>query len=243
MSENEIIPTQINRSSQPIATKLDKNKKWAFSFEFFKQITYFGLDRSESKWFVSFIERLKDLSQTERSAIFSDKNTKNFYRYHKINWYSKNIPIDKSDITWVSKEYIDNDDDFPFHQFQISKANGRVVGFWNENHTIFYIVLLDPLHNLQPARSYNYVVDDCYPLSCEYTSMQNDIHNVMREQPNCDDCNLKNKISRIPTKLSQSTAIVGYLDDDFMKEYEKISHQVSLSDILEAGILSHLGKE
>lgn len=243
MPEDRIIVTPIDRSYQPVVTKLDKNKKWAFSFEFFKQIPFFGLSRSESKWFVSLIERLKDLSQKERSAIFSDRSTKNFYRYHKINWESENIPINKSDITWVSKEYIGNDDDFPFHQFQISKGNGRVVGFWNEDHTIFYIVLLDPLHNLQPSKKYNYVVDDCYPLSCEYSSMQSDIHNVMREKPKCDDCNIKNKISKIPTKLNQSTAIVGYLDDDFLKEYEKISHQKSLSEILEAGILSFLGKE
>ncbi|WP_426094057.1 hypothetical protein [Flavobacterium sp. DSR2-3-3] len=243
MPQDTIIVTPISKSYQPVATKLDKNKKWAFSFEFFNQIKFFGLSNSDPQWFVSLIERLKDLSQKERSAIFSDKNTKNFYRYHRINWESKNIPIDKSDITWVNKLYIDNDDDFPFHQFQISKANGRVVGFWNEDHTIFYIVLLDPLHNLQPSKNYHYVVNDCYPLSCEYSSMKIDIHNAMREKPQCNDCNIKNSISKIPTKLSSCNAILGYLDDDFLNEYEKISHKVSFSEIMEEGILKFMEKE
>ncbi|WP_281636135.1 hypothetical protein [Flavobacterium marginilacus] len=243
MPENEIIATSIHRTSQPVATKLDKNKKWAFSFQFFNQVKFFGLDTSDAKWFVSLLERLKDLSQKERSAIFSDKNTKSFYRYHKIDWASKNIPIKKSEINWISKEYIDNDDDFPFHQFQISKANGRVVGFWNEDHTIFYIVLLDPLHNIQPAQKYHYIVDDCYPLSCEYSSIKSDLHKVMEEKSKCDDCNIKNKISKIPTKLNSSTAVVGYLDPEFFNEYEKISHKVSFSQILQQGIYHYMGEE
>ena len=235
--EQKIIPTGIQKVQKPIPTKLSE-KNWAFSFEYFRQIEYFGLDRSEPKWFVSLLDRLKDLSQKERASIFSDRNTKTFYRYHKIDWASKNIPIKKSDLNWVKSVYLDNDEDYPFHQFQISTGNGRVIGFWNEDHTIFYIVLLDPLHNLQPSGNYNYAVDDCYPLSCEYSSLQNDIHNLMIEKPKCADCNIKLRISKIPTRMNQSTAIVGYLDNEFLELYEKVSHEKSLSEILQIGILN-----
>jgi hypothetical protein len=234
----EITPTEIDRRKSVVPTQLEKSRSWAFSFKYFNQIEYFGLDRCEPKWFSSLLFRLRELCQKNLSEIFSDKNMKNFYRYHKIDWGSKNIPIQKSDLNWVDKVYLENDDDFPFHQFQVSKAKGRVIGFWNEDHSVFYITLLDPLHNIQPSKSFDYKVDDCYPLSCEFSSLHNDIHNLSRQKTNCEDCNIRGALSTIPTKLNSSSAIVGFLDEGFLKEFDKISKTKSLTEILEAGIIS-----
>jgi hypothetical protein len=138
----------------------------------------------------------------------------------------------------VDSVYLSNEEEFPFYQFTISKANGRVVGFWNENHTIFYVVLLDPLHNLQPSKNFDYKVDDCYPLSCEYSSLIREIELTADTRSNCESCNIKSDLKNIPKKLTQSNAIIGYLDDDFLDEYEKLSEKFSLSEILELGILA-----
>jgi len=221
-----------------IPTEIDESPKWAFSFEYFNQIKYFGLDRSERKWFVSLIDRLKNLATIDRNTLFNDKNTKEFFRFHQINWTSTNIPIKRNELDWVNKIYLSNEDEYPFYQFQLSKANGRIVGFWNENYTVFFIVLLDPLHNIQPSKNFDYVVDDCYPLSCEYTSMHTDIHNIIAKKSNCPNCNIKSDISKIPTKLNHTNAIIGFLDDSFLKEYESLLEKMSLSEILELGILA-----
>lgn len=234
----KIVVTQPNGSYSKInPTKVPKNETWSFSFKYFKQVKYFGLDKSPSTWFVSLIKRFSDLSNMDRTRVFSDKNTKDFYRYHKINWESKNIPISKKDLNWIDKVYLDNDVEFPFYQFQVSTANGRVVGFWNEDHTVFYVILLDPLHNIQPAKRFNYKVDDCYPLSCEYSSLLQDCTDILSQNSNCKDCNIHHEISKLPKKLNQSNAIVGFLDDDFLKAYEELSQDISLNEILMAGIL------
>ena len=58
--------------------------------------------------------------------------------------------------TWdqVDSVYLDNPEDYPWQQFQITRANGRVIGFWDEYH-VFQVVLLDPEHNMQPCKSRN----------------------------------------------------------------------------------------
>ncbi|MGN1230040.1 MAG: hypothetical protein ACI4T5_10375, partial [Prevotella sp.] len=57
--------------------------------------------------------------------------------------------------------------DCPIMQFQISKANGRVIGFFNHNHSVFYIVFLDPNHNAQLSGYNDYKVREIEPCKSE----------------------------------------------------------------------------
>ena len=91
--------------------------------------------------------------------VRSDRTLQNGLRFHQINWGQKNCPMSREELDWLPKGYLDNADSFPMCQFQISMALGRIVGFWDENN-VFNVVLLDPLHNIQPSKDYGYKVDD-----------------------------------------------------------------------------------
>jgi hypothetical protein len=39
------------------------DETWAFSFQYFRQIEFLGLGGADNKWFVSFLDRLSELSK------------------------------------------------------------------------------------------------------------------------------------------------------------------------------------
>ena len=213
---------------------LDKSKKsfkewkWVFSFRYWEQIEYFGLDTRNTKWFVSFLEKLKDLSKENRNFILDDYQCQQRLRYHKINWNQKNIPIKRGDLSWIDAVYLDNSDEYEFYQFQISQALGRIIGFWDEN-LVFNIVLLDPLHNIQPSKNYGYKVDGCKPLSCNYSQLLAIIDKAE---------NLEEIREFLKSKYSTEIHILMHFVNQEL--YEKVGElkekeNISIEDILEFG--------
>lgn len=76
-------------------------------------------------------------------------------------------------------------------QFSISKANGRVHGFLIEN--VFYVVWLDPDHNLYPTRESNRkVIEHDYPkteyeiLEWEYNNLIEDYEKTKEDLKTCE---------------------------------------------------------
>lgn len=202
--------------------------KWIFSFRFWNQIEYFGLDRTEPKWFISLIEKLKELSQLSKQSVLEDMTTRKNYRYHKIDWNQKNIPIQRTDLNWIDKDYLNNSDEYEMYQFQVSQALGRIVGFWDEN-LVFNIVLLDPLHNIQPSKSHNYKVDSCNQLTCQYSSLLYDIKNAKSIE----------EIKTIPSKLNKINVLMHFISEDRNEQIHKLIEEGKVScieDILEYGI-------
>ena len=131
--------------------------KVCFTFRFWRQIKFFGLSGKEASWFVALINKLQQFSDETIDAFTSDSRKHDVMRYHKVNWGQCNIPIQRSDLEWLPKNYLNNEEEFPIYQFSISQGQGRIAGFWDENK-IFNIVLLDPYHNLQPVKKYDYKV-------------------------------------------------------------------------------------
>lgn len=142
-------------------------QKLSFSFAYFKQYEHFGLGGATTHWFGSLIDRLKDLSEKEANII-GDYTQRQQYRIHTVDWGKTNIPIQRDDLDSVPKAYRENEADFPFWQFQLSKSTGRVAGFLDESSSVFYIVLIDPKHNLQPTLDHGYKVDVTTPLPTTY---------------------------------------------------------------------------
>lgn len=212
---------------------------WTFSFSYFKQIRYFGLDKSKPKWFASFLSRLSDLSKMTRSEIESNPRLTIDFRYHKINWNVKNVPIKRADLNWIPKKYLENEEEFPLLQFQVSKALGRIVGFWDIKN-VFYIVLLDPLHNIQPAKTHHYKVDDCSPLSCEYSSLLKDIEDLKSKHQPCEKCQLYIDLSQLPKRDNQFNFVLCYLDDESRDLLLEKLEGKSINDIIELGLLSDM---
>lgn len=163
-------------------------------------------------------------------------------RYHDIDWNKENIPIQRSDLNWLHKDYLENEDEYPLVQFMVSQALGRVVGFWDE-YSVFNVVLLDPLHNIQPAGSFEYKVDDCSPLSCKYTLLLKSLENA--QQFPCDNpaCASRLKLMAIPEPAQQYRAIILQLSDGDHADAMAIVQEgkaENYNDIFESGILHHL---
>ena len=162
----------------------------------------------------------------------------NAWRYHRINWNQKNIPIAIQDLDWVPKEYRNNSDEYPLVQFQISKSLGRIVGFWDEDN-IFNVVLLDPLHNIQPAKSHGYRVDPCSPLSCDYTSLLNEI-NGKAEACSVPGCGVMKELLDLEERrrsLEQFSVVMLKLPEDNVEYVEAlINDGANYLDIFNAGV-------
>lgn len=207
--------------------------KWSFSFRYFNQMEFFGLDvsKADAIWFVSLLDRLKELSSYELDKFLSDTQAMKSWRYHVIKWDAKNIPIRRTDINWVDKHIIENETEFPFWQFMISKAVGRVVGFWDENNEIFNIVLLDPMHNIQPSKDYNYQVTDTRIMPSKYNQLLEVLEDIKNMECH-DDCKAKRKAFTIPNEYNSKNILHAFIDDSYIDAM----NGKTLTQIIEAGI-------
>ncbi|MES2149894.1 MAG: hypothetical protein V4508_08870 [Pseudomonadota bacterium] len=161
--------------------------KWTFAFRFFRQIEFFGLDagKIDAAWMVSVVERLRDMGEQDIDSVLRNGAEADAYRFHPIKWTQKNIPVQHSDLHWLLPDYLGNPSEFPIFQFMVSKGKGRIIGFFDEN-CVFQIVLLDPLHNMQPSKDFGYAVDDCSPLACEFTRLHDSVATAIGGAPECE---------------------------------------------------------
>lgn len=229
---------------QPKVSRVSDEKFWTFSFRFLRQIEFFGLDGANisATWFSSLFARFQDLSDKKLSEFLADNATQGTsgYRFHQINWSQKNIPVQRADINWLPKEYLNNDVEYPFFQFQISKSNGRIIGFFDENWN-FNILLLDPLHNMQPSKSHGYSVDPCSPLACEYTSLNAKFDSLNGAECDSENCGYKAQLnSWEQTQFYSQNVILHFLESDMALAAQRHidnSKVDSFTDIFESGIV------
>ncbi len=225
-----------NKTKQPII-KDQKKRLWSFSFKYYRQIDYFGLDGMPNKWFVTLLDKFNELSKQDINAFSADYSLKIANRYHVIDWSAKNIPIKRDDINWIEKNIIDNEEDFPFYQFQLSKALGRVIGFWESDYSSFNVVLLDPKHNLQPSKYFDYKVDKTAILECEYTSLLVDIDRIKGIQCEALDCKCKLELNNLTTNLNRGNFVYFQVDDEYYYHFVEQTKDKSVKDIIEMGLI------
>ncbi|OJW17725.1 MAG: hypothetical protein BGO49_02960 [Planctomycetales bacterium 71-10] len=121
-------------------------------------------------------------------AFLGNPATRDSYHYHNVVWNLRNIPIQRHHLDWLPPDYRENEEEYPFVQFSLTQSLGRVVGFWGANKQIFYVVLLDPEHNIWPTESRGYRVDNCWPIATDYERVISAIDAASRltcEHPNC----------------------------------------------------------
>ena len=82
--------------------KGDDKSQLSFSFQYFRQIPCFQLGEQDNKWFVSVLDRLKDLSG-KNSSLMADATAKKAYRLHPIVWDQPNIP----GMIWLDEELVE----------------------------------------------------------------------------------------------------------------------------------------
>ncbi|WP_051183198.1 hypothetical protein [Desulfocurvibacter africanus] len=226
---------------RPIPSKAEEPKRWTFSFRFWKQIKYFGLDRTPETWFASLLAKLQELSKEELEKFLCDSAKLDTWRYHPIDWNQKNIPVKMKDLDWIPSSYRDNEEEYPLMQFQISQALGRVVGFWDENDT-FNIVLLDPLHNIQPTKRTGYRVDPCNPLNCAYTLLMMHLESAIESgcaKRGCAQAEVLKQVPKCKERLLQANVLLLKLTDEemeFAAHLEQGKIVSSIVDIFRVGI-------
>jgi hypothetical protein len=225
---------------KPVIGQINKENSWSFSFKYFEQIRYFGLGDADTNWFIALIDRLKDLSSQKVDYLLSNYTARDAYRFHPIDWAAKNIPMQRKDFSWIDRNILENEDEYPFLQFQVSTALGRVVGFFDENHKHFYVVLLDHKHNIQPSKKNNYTVNDTTILYCDYSSFLMDIDKIKGLKCPVDECRCKDEIKQIPTKAGRGKFIYFNIDDEYYEELMKLTEDKSLKQIIENGILASI---
>lgn len=236
MGKFPVLSGQPETHKDPVLLSTPGDKRWSFSFRYWKQLEYFGLDKSRPKWFVSLLEKLKELSNKEIEKFITDSAEMDTWRYHAVKWTQKNIPIQRDDMDWIDTVYRNNPDDYPILQFQVSRALGRIVGFWDENN-VFNIALLDPLHNIQPTKSHDYKVDDCSPLSCEYSSLLSEVHSLKQLRLCKNDCGYPDVLDKIPTSSINKNVLIHFLDDKQKAELDSvITDKSTYTDILMIGV-------
>lgn len=230
-----------DRFSQITPGTVPSAKKWTFSLQYWRQIDNFGLDKSDAKWFVSLLEQFKKLSAYNVENVFKDMAGKKNFRLHDINWNQKNIPISLKKLDWLPTYVLENQEDFPIRQFQVSTALGRVVGFLDADK-VFHVVLLDPKHNIQPAKKFDYRVDSCGVAECEYTTLLNKVDEFVKKNCRKKNCDSLEDLERIITerdkRLAFNVVLLKVSDEDkefydLLREEKKVH---TPDDIFIAGL-------
>lgn len=134
----------------PDAGSRPEPRLWSFSFRFFRQEKYFGIGGTDAAWFAAVLDKFAELSRKTISELKANPSEKLQWRNHDVDWNRKNVPYARKDLKWIDKEYLDNSEEYPIEQFQITTGLGRVIGFFDELK-VFNIIFFDPMHNMQPS--------------------------------------------------------------------------------------------
>ena len=213
-------------SAVPLTSDKPNSKKESvlFSFKYFdhKKIPeMFGIGQADSKWYISILERLKSIESMDYSweGILSGSLGSNpkTLRIHPIDWDAKNIPISRNKLDWLPKDIIDNNEEFPLYQLSISTGKGRIIGFIDK--CVYYIVLLDHNHNLQPSAKSNYGTINTTIGISEYDDLL---------------CKTRKCICQ-KQYINASNVVYHFLDEDFYNLHCKGKY--SPQEIYEAGLL------
>lgn len=119
-----------------------KNEKLTFSFRFLElEHKYFNLGGTCIRWANDLFQMLRDLSQMTRDDFVV--KLKDRYRSHLHDWNKLDCKYNLPD------EFLEQ---VECRQARISKSKGGIHGFLIGN--TFYVVWLDPHHNLYPDENY-----------------------------------------------------------------------------------------
>ena len=178
------VPEQANRVP---TQKAPAAPRWNFGFKCWSQQEYFGLEceKVDTHWFVSLITRLKDLGHLTVEDVTSNTKLQDDLRVHPINWNQKGIPVTREQVfELIPRPY--RNEETEIMQFQLSKATGRVIGFFDRDYT-FQIVFLDPMHHMQPSKIQGYKVTETKILFTEverlHHQMKEVVHKMQGECP------------------------------------------------------------
>lgn len=187
--KNLVNKNGIASKKQNLADETKFKDNISFSFEFFRQCEWFGLGECDKEWYALLVNELTTVSAMTVTDLYNNRKKQ---QYHPINWSQKNIPVQPDDIDWIPEEYRQH-----LWQFHITKSRGRVVGFLYNN--IFFIVLLDPKHNIQPCKKHNYKLTET---TISQNSLEKTYDNLLHDYQEIVDLFAAKKYSEIEIAIS-----------------------------------------
>ena len=140
---------KINNSVQKLP---DKSKHISFSFEILERTEYFNLDVTCNNWPSDLFDVLKEISGIEKNRLISGEFARSKYRIHN------HIHADPPSKLPEGVELKD------LYQIRIEKSKGGIHGVFYEN--IFFVLWLDPLHNMYPDKKYGGLREIKPPSTC-----------------------------------------------------------------------------
>ena len=145
------------------------------------------------------------------------------------------------DLDWLPQDYRDQDN-YPLCQFHISKAKGRVIGFFDDKR-VFNVVLLDPNHNAQPSKDWEYRVRSCSPVNDDYEDLCGHLGRLQTEAP-CkepDGCQLHFEFRRLRVSHATRDVFTIELQEASVAALNRVLSEgkgKSIADVIELGILA-----
>lgn len=183
MGKNTTNPTMPKKFNIPIPTTPSSSRQFqlpyqgtvvsdggfSFSFAAFDRshkLFNLGDDTERSgvvcgKWFIDLLDCLKNISKMTVSAMKTS-----MHDLHPVDWEKANATIPND-----SKQC-------DYWQFRINKSKGRIIGVLTDS--VFYVVWLDPHHNLSDSEGYGTTTYHYRPKST-YESMQEKIDELQQE--------------------------------------------------------------
>lgn len=131
----------------PYNGKMVEEREFSFSFSCFDRYNeLFNLDGNENgtvggKWFIRLFDCLKSVSGKKIEELKRRSSTHNL---HPVNWSSANV------------KRPDSSEQAEYWQFRLDKTHGRVIGILIDS--IFYVVWLDPYHNLTTCEGHEKLI-------------------------------------------------------------------------------------
>lgn len=133
-----------------------KDRNVIFSWEFFdRNHELFNCGKVGPEWFVDLMDVMKSISTMEFDKFKLHSGSPLRVHSHDWNRVVAKYPLNKKFLEQIEQDTL---------QFAVSKANGRVHGFYVSN--VFYIVWLDPHHNLYPMDRHGGLTYCDTPSSC-----------------------------------------------------------------------------
>lgn len=218
-----------------------KKEKVSFSFLYFRQIDNFGIGNCSQNWHVGLLSRLSTLGSMTLHELLNENKGSDALRCHQIDWKAKKVPIQRSDLDWLPSDVLENEDEFPMMQLSITISTGRIVGFFNRDSSVFYIVLLDPNHNIQPASATNYQIQATTKGISQYDALLNKLENIKQIVNSCElECKLHSRLNEIE-ELHDNIIYTG-LDNSTYEAYNEALSEYSIGEIIEFGVLALMDK-
>lgn len=213
-------------------------KYFTFSLRYWCEVDNFGLGDVDVGWYRSVVGRLNDLSKEKVTRFVEDPAFQDAIRYHVVDWDHRNIPLTRAQLTWLPRAIRENEDEFPIYQFHVSKAVGRIHGFWDSEHC-FNIVLLDPLHNLQPSKDVGYKVRPTTSSECKYSALKVALEAACAAPCLQGDCEFAKAVKGVhQAPDGDQCVIIAGVTLDVAQHLQELRKKkvVSISDIVEHGI-------